>query len=61
MTLTKYSMHVAVHGSGHSQERQYNNVGTSEIILRRKRLVSSNNNADGYVLEYYMRMATSVC
>jgi hypothetical protein len=61
MTPTKYSTHVAAQGSGHPQDRQYNNVGTSEVLMRRKRLVSNNNSADGYVLEYYLRMAASVC
>jgi len=50
MTPAKYSVHIAAHGSGHPQERQYNNVGTSDVTLRRKRLFSSNNNADVYVL-----------
>ena len=57
-------MNVSAHGSGRPQERRYNNVGTIEVILRGKRLLSSDNNADGYknlnMLVYYMRMAASV-
>ena len=42
-------MHVAAHGIGQPQQRQCNGVGTSEVLLRRKRLISSNNNADVYI------------
>jgi len=42
-------MHAAARGSGQPRERQYNSVGTIEVVLRRKGLVSSNNNADVYM------------